>query len=287
MADTAGNIRYYGASPNNYIYFNCSDYSNQTDSTCEKWRIIGAFDGKLKVMRNTSIGNYSWDNKDTSTGAETDYGKNDWTTARLMKLLNPSDYYTIDSNDNGYGQSLYYNAQSGTCFSNQHNATTSCNFTSTGIKNDTTRNMIAEVTWNLGGWSSNSVYPNQIYDYERGTTVYTGRPTTWTGKIALAYPSDYGYAVDLSKCIDKQLGSYNDTTCTANNWMKSIMTSTNWLLTPSSGGAYAAWRVGSSGNVYSYDAYLANGAAPVLYLSSELNIESGHGSSSSPYKLSV
>ena len=29
-----GNIRYYGANPNNYIYFNCSDYSNQTSSTC-------------------------------------------------------------------------------------------------------------------------------------------------------------------------------------------------------------------------------------------------------------
>ena len=40
-----GNIRYYGASPNNYIYFNCSDYSNQTSSTCETWRIIGVFDG--------------------------------------------------------------------------------------------------------------------------------------------------------------------------------------------------------------------------------------------------
>ena len=22
----AGNIRYYGATPNNYVYFNCSDY---------------------------------------------------------------------------------------------------------------------------------------------------------------------------------------------------------------------------------------------------------------------
>ena len=31
----AGNIRYYGANPNNYIYFNCSDYNNQSSSTCE------------------------------------------------------------------------------------------------------------------------------------------------------------------------------------------------------------------------------------------------------------
>ena len=40
-----GNIRYFGASDkvNNYIYFNCSDYSNQSSSTCELWRIVGFF----------------------------------------------------------------------------------------------------------------------------------------------------------------------------------------------------------------------------------------------------
>ena len=288
MADTAGNIRYYGASPNNYIYFNCSDYSNQSSSTCETWRIIGVFDGKVKIMKNEIIGSYSWDNKDTSTGAESTYGKSDWTTARLMKLLNPSEYYTVDTNDNGNGQSLYYNAQSGTCFSGKNNATTSCDFTSTGIKNAETRNMIAETTYNLGGWNTTFVYPNQIYEYERGTTVYTGRPTTWQGKIALAYPSDYGYAADLSKCT-KQLGSYYDTTCTANNWMRNILgtSSWGWLLTHNSGYMGGALFVHSSGHVADYDAYNATGVAPVLYLSSELEIEPGDGTSSSPYKLSA
>ena len=32
--DPDNNIRYIGANPNNYVYFNCSDYSNQSDSTC-------------------------------------------------------------------------------------------------------------------------------------------------------------------------------------------------------------------------------------------------------------
>ena len=291
MDDTAGNIRYYGASPNNYIYFNCSDYTNQSSSTCETWRIIGVFDGKVKIMRNTSIGNYSWDNKNASTGAEDDFAKNDWTTARLMKLLNPSDYFAVDTNDNGNGQSLYYNSQSGKCFSGQNNATTSCDFTSTGIKNDATRNMIAEVTWNLGGWNNFQVKPNQIYNYERGTTVYTGRLTTWTGKIALAYPSDYGYAADLNQCKDKTLNDYENITCTSNNWMKSIITNNGsnfgWLLTPYSDRANIAWNVSLPGGVGYSIAYLAYGAFPVLYLSSELEIESGDGSSGSPYKLSA
>ena len=288
-----GNIRYYGANPNNYIYFNCSDYSNQTSSTCETWRIIGLFDGKLKLIKSESIGAYSWDNKDTSTGAENDTGKNDWTTARLMKLLNPSNYYKVDSNDNNLGQSLYYNSASGKCYSGQNNATVDCDFTSTGIKNAETRNMIAETTYNLGGWNSNSVYSNQIYEYERGTTVYSGRPTTWKGKIALAYPSDYGYAADLNQCKDKTLYDYDNRTCTSNNWMKAIITNngsnTGWLLTPYSGNSYHAWYVYSDGLVYSYNrAFNARGAVPVLSLSSELGIESGgDGSSSKPYKLSA
>ena len=285
-----GNIRYYGASPNNYIYFNCSDYSNQTSSTCETWRIIGVFNGKLKLIRGSQIGTYSWDNKNTSTGAENNSGKNDWTTARLMKLLNPRDYYKVDSNDNNLGQSLYYNSASGKCYSGQNNATVDCDFTSTGIKNDETRNMIAETTYYLGGWNSYSVYPNEIYEYERGTTVYTGRPPTWPGKIALAYPSDYGYAADLNQCKDKTLYDYDNSTCTSNNWMKAILgtSSHGWLLTPRSGGSYNAWNVYSGGYVGStYLAYYAIGAVPVLSLSSKLGIESGDGSSSNPYKLSA
>ena len=282
MKDIDGNIRYYGASPNNYIYFNCSDYSNQSASTCETWRIIGVFEGKVKLIRGSQIGTYAWDNKNTSTGAETAYGKNDWAEARLMKLLNPG--YESETT----GGSLYYNAKSGNCYAWQNNATKTCNFTSTGIKNDITRNLISDTTYYLGGHNSSSVYPNEIYEKERGTTVYSGRPTSWIGKIAIAYPSDYGYAADLGKCT-KQLGSYNDTTCTSNNWMNTIIAPNNgWLLTPSSGNERYVWRVYSPGDVYyNIYAYIASGVAPVLYLGSELSVKAGIGSSSDPYQISV
>ena len=287
MKDAAGHIRYYGASPNNYIYFNCSNYSSQTSTTCEKWRIIGYVDNKVKLIRGSQIGTFSWDNKNDSTGGTLTYGKNDWTTARIMRLLNPSTYYTTDSNDNGYGQSLYWNAKSGTCFFGANNATNPCDFTSIGIKNTTTRNLISETKYYLGGSNTFSIYSNQMYDYERGKAVFTGRPTEWTGKVGLAYPSDYGYAADFRSCT-QDLDNYNNSACTSKNWMKAII-APNYgaLINPHSDVSYSIWRINQNGGV-GYDiASTDYGITPVIYLDPKLAIKSGTGTSSSPYQLSV
>ncbi len=299
MEDVDGNIRYYGASPNNYIYFNCSDYSNQTSSTCETWRIIGVFDGKVKIMRNEIIGSIPYDNDDEDTylqsiSADNNksslvipliYDNYDGSTIMQLAIAEP----TMGDGQNDYSKSslqkilnnYYYNSL-------KYTGKYTYDFTSAGFKNDTTRNMIAEITYNLGGHDSTSIYSNQIYSYERGTTVPSGNATTWTGKIAVAYPSDYGYAADLSLC-QKQLGSYNDATCTANNWMKSILAPNyGWLLTPSSGNASGAWHVYLAGHIRDNDsAYGAYGVAPVLSLTSELDIGSGSGTSSDPYQLAI
>lgn len=277
--DEDGNIRYYGASPNNYVYFNCSTYPT---TNCELWRIIGTFGDKIKIVRNESIGKYSWDNKDKTTGAETNYGKKDWTDARLMKLLNPG--YESET-----GGSLYYNAKSGTCYVNQNNATTACNFTSTGIKNDTTKNIIAEVTYNTAGYNDATLYPNEIYTYERGSTVYSGRQTTWTGKIGLMYPSDYGYASDLTKCREK-INNYNASTCSQNNWIYNM--GSLWLLTHDSARSDRNWSINSSGNASvngNGNGGTSNGLLvfPSLFLSSDVKIISGNGSINNPYQLGV
>ena len=288
MQDTAGNIRYYGASPNNYIYFNCETYPS---TNCELWRIIGVFDGKVKLIRNEIIGTYSWDTSDASVNEGK--GVNEWSQADLMKLLNPG------HDSESIGGSLYYNSSSGTCYSGQSNATKSCDFTTTGIKNDITRNMIASVLWNTGAQNNSVIYSNVMYEKERGMTTISSpsdgitRTTSWTGKIALPYSSDYGYATDLSKC-SQTLNNYDNSTdsyaCRSNDWMYPIIinsvNSWGWLLTPSSGIVYCAFSVGYSGCVYNkYNIYYTYGVAPVLYLSSEQVIESGDGSQNSPYQL--
>ena len=279
----AGNIRYYGANPNNYIYFNCDDYSNQTDTTCEKWRIIGVFDGKVKIMRNETIGRYSYDNKNTNTGAESNHGKNNWSDARLMKMLNAG--YESET-----GGSLYWNRQSGTCYSGATADTTkTCDMSSIGLKNDITRNMISETTYSLLGWNTAEIYSDQIYNYERTTgSVYneTTRDKSWTGKVALAYPSDYGYAADLSQC-SQTLYDYDNSTCKSNDWMFNSVF--QLLLTPSSGNSDYVWSVYGSGYVSTGSYATAElDMRPVLFLGSELGIKAGDdGSNSAPYQLSA
>ena len=116
--DPDGNIRYMGANPDNYVYFNCSDYTNQSDSTCEKWRIIGLFnnitksDGTkenlVKIVKSESIGTIAWD--ENLSGY--------WANATLQQNLNSGTYYT------------------------------------TTLKNDVTRSKIENVMWNLGASST-------------------------------------------------------------------------------------------------------------------------------------
>ena len=263
VLDEAGNARYIGANPNNYVYFNCDDYNNPSSSTCELWRIIGVFsedthginNSKLvKLIRKDSIGNYFWDAGDV----------NDWTTKSIQKSLNEN--YLIGNN------------------------LESCK----GITS-VTSGMIKQVTWKLGGSSSyNDVTASMFYEYERGTTVYSGRPTTWNGKIGLMYPSDYGYATGGGSTTNRrtclatalynwQNSSYSD--CKNNDWLYD--NATTWTISPVSSSScfifvvtgYVLTSSLSCGTNYSY------AVRPSIYLSSNVSITGGTGSSSDPYTI--
>ena len=261
-----GNIRYYGTNPNNYMYFNCKTYP---DTNCELWRIIGVFDGRLKIMRNESIGKLAFDQDKNDDSSKTTFD-NDWSTATLQKLLNGS-YYT------GSGTIIYYS-------NNYGMDSTTLNMNNIGLKNDITRNMIAVLPWNLGGWNSMSLYSNQIYVYERGTKVYTGRPTIWSGKIGLIYASDYGYSNDLSKC-SQTLVNYSDTTCKGNTWLlykQSILS-----LTHDSGSNRGVWDAVYNGSFVGGSLAIdAHYILPTLYLNSDISIVGGAGKSDNPYLIS-
>ena len=158
---TDNNLRYIGENPANYVYFNCSNYNNPSSSNCELWRIIGIFDENTHGVSGEKLVKLI---RSESLGSLewNSSGLNDWSRASLQETLN-GDYL---------------------------NRTGS--YSSTGITT-ATRDMIETVTWKLGGRSNSSVTASTFYTAERGTTVYSGRPTTWPGKIALMYPSEHAY----------------------------------------------------------------------------------------------
>ena len=321
--DADNNIRYIGKDPSNYVYFNCSDYSNPSADTCELWRIIGVFnnvtksDGSkenlVKIIRADSLGDYSWDDKQQGVGTSTsDHGSNDWTDSQLMMMLNPTNYLKLgytNSNDiiSLGSQQLYskmgsyYNGTKGCSpaeiASGASFSCTEVDFTSTGLKNDTTRNAIEEVVWNLGGSSTyNDITPSMFYERERGTTVYAGHATTWTGKVGLMYPSDYGYATsggttkDRATCLAKKLIMWGDSDfsdCNGNDYLFDT-NNTQWTLAPySADDADGVFYVRDDGLVGDFHVYDFDAVRPALFLKSSILLDKGTGESSNPYTLKM
>ena len=287
MQDSFGNIRYYGANPNNYVTFNGESAG---------WRIIGVFDtedenGKIskrvKLIRATSIGSYAYDNKPSGTGTSTsNNGSNDWADARLMMLLNPG--YETKSSLYAYEGSLYWNKKSGTCYAGESEGTTSCDFTSIGLTT-ASKSQIDKVIYYLGGNTTANVYANDYYNFERGTTVYSGHSTSWNGYIGLMYSSDYAYATDLSVCTQSGNNYDEDTTnCTGKDWL--FDSDSQWIISLPSNYSYTSFFLDSTGYIgglrgWGVEVYTSSSVRPVLYLKPEIQITSGTGKQSDPYIL--
>ena len=253
---------------NNYVWFNN-----------ELWRIIGAFPGgtpttdannlgdgapsvnnTVKIIRDDAIGSFAWHKSKT----------NDWTAASLnIEILN----------------NLYLNSSSGTCYFYSTSVGKACSFVDNGLAN--VQDFIENATWNLGGYSSNSVTTSDMYTYERGTTVSSGRPVVTTGKVGLMYPSDYGYSVTNANCshTSENLGSYNSSSCGGKAWL--LKYGFEWTNSPNSGNSYNVFYVGTNAYLSNYRANYGYGVRPVLYLKSNVYVTGGDGSINNPYQLSL
>ena len=198
--DHENELRFIGSNPDNYVRFN-----NQI------WRIIGVFDGRLKLVQSP-IGSYSFDT--SAVDVNKGYGVNQWGEstltdgtdydgADLMKLLNPgyesnqdlrciagstldstnsivncgdnsaSNYDTVSVNN-----SLYWNAGSGKCYTYGNYNTANCDFTNTGLSDTASKNMIDNATWYLGSLDTPSaniwdgrVTASLLYSWERSSST--------------------------------------------------------------------------------------------------------------------
>ena len=267
------NIRYVGATPKNYMYFND-----------ELWRIIGIFnvyntetkktEKMVKIIRNDALGNYSWDTSESSINSG--YGINEWSQADLMTELN-TDY--LDTSKTS-GTVLWYN--------DVNNSKKNPYMYKDNIKSSSI-DKIANVRWNLGGTSSNHISALSMYNNERGTAHISNpsdgitRTNTWDGKIGLIYPSDYGYASTDAACRNNL--SNADKSCKNNNWLSY---SSMWTLTSYTTSSYDPALSSVNGFIGFYN---TNHAAtrgtifPTLYLKSNIILSGGNGDITNPYKI--
>ena len=276
--------RYSGKTVNNYIEFNN-----------EAWRIIGVFkvddgtgkyENRLKLVREDSIGLYSWDT--SSSSVNSGYGISQWGEsgtyegADLMRLLNPG--YT------GINGSLYYNSSSGTCYVYNNNATSSCNFSNTGLKNDA-KEMIDTVKWytaiTINGTTAHESYMAEREDITRTETDGVTRLPYWVGKVALIYPSDYGYSSSGCRNGEQMINYYEKEPCYNTSWLYD--SSVYVTLTPV--GNWLIRTIGIGGPVLggycSGTSTQRVNVRPTVYLKPEVIITSGSGSVNNPYELSL
>ena len=262
------NIRYAGSD---------EDVKNYVSFDGDVWRIIGIVDGKVKLVKNDSIGTYSWDS--SASDMNSGYGYNIWETIEGQTKADGTTKADLNIllNDGFYGGS--YPSE---CYGGRNNTTKDC---PTEYINSVLKSMVDEnVIWYLGGHYTPDIQPKEMYGYERGTTIYSGHTakTEWTGPVGLIYPSDYGYAADRTQCTET-LSNYDTTTCKNNNWL--YKNSFYWTLSRNSSNNDNVFIVYSSGYVNFTSAYSSYRVVPAVYLKSNILIESGDGSSSNPYIL--
>ena len=281
--------RYRGASPKNHVTFNN-----------EVWRIIGVFptddgtgniENRIKLIRNESIGRDSWDEGTTAYN----YTKND----NLM-LLQDNNKLKVEylEKTNKYDVMLTAPDACGGVnnWARPASLNTELNTTYLNSLDSTSKSMIGQAKYYLGGYESSSILTQDMYSYERkisGTAYYNDtNPNNWIGKIGLMYVSDYGYA--SSNCNN----STNLESCNNQNWLNNIISlNTNYSdsLTITASITSDAWKGISSFYIYNHGIghrqVCGTGSDgqifPTLYLKSNVLITGGDGTSSNPYKLSI
>lgn len=279
---TDNNLRYIGRNPNNYVWFNN-----------ELWRIIGVFNNinsgndkierRIKLIRDETLGTYSYDssNNEINLGQ----GINEWSQSDLMNELN-GDYLNASLHENTY----WFNG-----VNNRKNAV----FEFKKVLSFEAQDFIDEALWYTGsiaGEEQSWTVPN-MYLYERSNNIPNidfedgiERKTEWIGKVAIMYPSDFGFAtsggnnINRETCINMTMIDWENTDCSNNNWLNSAHYKQTMM--PNYQLKSSIVTITSTGKILLRNTYNAPyDNLPVVFLKSDINFYFGDGTRDNPYKL--
>ena len=263
-------LRYRGSNPNNYVTFN---------DEVAGWRIVGVFDGRVKLVRKDSLGIYSWDSSLSDSNSNGGCGINQWGETGT--------YEGADLKTELNGDYLNSSLSSNTTWYNGNNNKKTATFDKSKVLKASAQELIDDAVWYTGGVPSNNpVTLADAYAAERGTqgkmctlgnacNDTVERTTSWTGKVGLIYISDYAYASGYTSCAQNMMivGDCN------NNWMASYGFTITPL--PNSWSAYFTWNAYEHYVSYYYS-YTTSPVHPSVYLIPDIQVK-GTGTVGDPF----
>ena len=187
-------------------------------------------------------------------------------TIKIMKINNIGDMAWDSSSSSNWSRPSSLNAY--------------LNVTYYNSLNSTAQSQIVAKDWSIGAVT----YGN----YNLATQINNENSTKWDGKVALVTISEYIRSnSNKSSCDSISLNNSNYSICVSTGWMNTTTVSYWWTLSPTTRSSYDAFFVYSTG-VVAYSSVQGNRAVrPTLYLSSDIKITGGTGTSSDPYEISL
>ena len=144
--------------------------------------------------------------------------------------------------------------------------------------NSTAQSQIVAKDWSIGSITFNN---NDLADQ-----INDENSKKWNGKIALPTVSEYIRSnSNKNKCGTHSKNQSNYSNCKNTTWMQNSSINSWWTLSPRDDNSYAVFRVSSAGGIGSGST--TYGVRPTVYLSSDIKITGGNGSSSNPYTISL
>ena len=250
--------RYSGAGPNNYVCFG-SDVT--TCSNDNLYRIIGLFD-------EDGDGTYNIKLIKSSPASSSLLGENG-----AYRSEN-SYYWNNSTNTNNWSESNLNTINLNTNY-----------WTNLGSR---WQNLIEISTWKVGGNTANNLYNTSVKNTFQNEIVSPAVGTTYSDEIGLVYLSDYGYATSPEHWTTR-LSDYDNDNITTNNWMYTG-DSSEWTITRRSDTTDFGIYIFMNGDLtyLNVDGFYGGPTVrPVFYLKSNVNLTSGDGSRSNPFRVSA
>ena len=259
--------RYAGANPNNYVCFGSDESTCPTDNL---YRIIGVFDGRVKLIK----ADYATSALLGTDGDYKDIYSDDITTYK-GNLANSeiASYYWF------YRGYLY---ASNNWSNGQLNKT---NLNANYLNNIGSKwsNMIDIAIWKIGGNTNENiriVIPSVAYQNE---ITNPASKSTYNAKIGLMYVSDYGFAAPQTAWTTTMY-DYSDTTIKNANWL--YLGLNEWTITPMTGDTTSIFYLYINGCIYSQNSADSRVVRPTFYLNNSVIKTSGEGTKTNPYRIS-